>query len=412
MRLRKASDQSFFRHTDVTPIERRATASLALIYIFRMLGLFLVLPVFALYANDLEGATAVKVGLALGAYGLTQALLQIPFGLVSDRIGRKPVIVFGLCLFALGSLLAALSEDIHWIIAGRALQGAGAIAAVVSAFLADLTRESVRTKAMLMLGISIGASFALSLILGPVLNNWIGVPGIFMLTAFLGLVAIPVIIWVAPAAPEPLVTGDHFLVSLKRVLKDVNLLRLDLGIFLLHAILTASFLAVPLALRDEAGMATSGHWKIYLPVMLVSLFGTMPLIHMAERRGHFKAVFLIAIGLLGTSLLLMGWGFHQLSVLVTGLFMFFAAFNMLEASLPSLVSRLAPVADRGAALGFYSSSQFMGAFFGGLTGGVFLGEYGLAGVFCFCAGLSLVWLMFAFRLATPPPRETVNLAGD
>ncbi len=389
----------------MTPIERRATASLALIYVFRMLGLFLVLPVFALYAGDLDGVTAFKVGLALGAYGLTQALLQIPFGLASDRLGRKPVIVFGLCLFALGSLLAGFSANIDWIIAGRALQGAGAIAAVVSAFLADLTRETVRTKAMLILGLCIGGSFALSLILGPVLNAWIGVPGIFILTAVLGAIAIPIIIWVAPAAPEPLRTGDHFLVSLRRVLKDTQLLRLDAGIFILHAILTASFLVVPLALRDEAGMATAEHWKVYLPVMLVSLFGTMPLIHVAERLGYFKAAFLLAISLLGVAMLVMAAGYGSLSVLVIGLFIFFAAFNMLEASLPSLISRLAPKADKGAALGFYSSSQFMGAFCGGVLGGALMGNFGLTAVFYFCAGLSLIWLMLAARLTAPPPRE-------
>ncbi len=374
-----------------------------------MLGLFLVLPVLALYADDLEGSTALKVGLALGAYGLTQALFQIPFGLVSDRIGRKPVIVFGLCLFALGSLLAAATDDLNWIIAGRALQGAGAIAAAVSAFLADLTRESVRTKAMLILGVSIGGSFALSLILGPVLNTWIGVSGIFMLTAALGVIAIPIIIWVAPEAPEPLRTGDHFLVSLKRVLKDSDLLRLDAGIFILHAILTASFLAVPLALRNEAGLATSEHWKVYLPVMLVSLFGTMPLIHIAERRGHFKTVFMLAIAMLGVALMFMAWGYSELSALVIGLFVFFAAFNMLEASLPSLVSRVAPLTDKGAALGFYSSSQFMGAFFGGVMGGLLMGSFGLTAVFYFGGLLSLLWVGLALPLKTPPPRDSLDI---
>lgn len=370
-----------------------------------MLGLFLVLPVFALFASDLEGATAFKIGVALGAYGLTQAILQIPFGLASDRLGRKPVIVFGLCLFAGGSLLAGYAEDIDWIIAGRALQGAGAIAAAVSALLADLTRETVRTRAMLILGVSIGGSFALSLILGPVLNNWIGVPGIFLLTAVLGLLAIPVILWVAPRAPEPIRTGEHFLVSMKRVLRDVDLVRLDVGIFILHAILTAAFLAVPLALRDEAGLAAAQHWKVYLPVMLVSLFGTVPLIHLAERRGHFKPVFLLAIVLLGVALLGMAENYTSLSVLITSLFVFFAAFNMLEASLPSLVSRLAPSADKGAALGCYSSSQFMGAFTGGVIGGSLLDAFGLAGVFYACAVMTLLWLGFALRQAAPPPRE-------
>jgi len=392
----------------VTPIERRATASLALIYIFRMLGLFLVLPVLALYADDLDGSTAFKIGLAVGAYGLTQALLQMPFGLASDRLGRKPVIVFGLCLFAAGSLLAGLARDIDWIIAGRALQGAGAIAAAVSALLADLTRDSVRTRAMLVLGVSIGASFALSLILGPVLNTWIGVPGIFLLTSVLGLIAIPLVLWVVPAAPEPIRTGDHFLISLRRVLGDGNLLRLDAGIFILHAILTASFIAVPLSLRNEAGLATAEHWKVYLPVMLVSLFGTMPLIHVAERRGHFKAVFLAAVTLLGLASLGMAWGHAQLLALVSGLFVFFAAFNMLEASLPSLISRMAPAADKGAALGVYSSAQFMGAFCGGVIGGALLGWSGLTAVFLAAAVMTICWLALAWRLNPPPARDTAT----
>lgn len=371
-----------------------------------MLGLFLVLPVLALYANELPGATAFKIGLAIGAYGLTQALLQIPFGLASDRLGRKPVIVAGLCLFVAGSLLAASSDDINWIIAGRALQGAGAIAAAVSAFLADLTRESVRTKAMLILGISIGGSFTLSLILGPVLYAWVSVPGIFVLTAVLGLLAIPLVIWVAPKAAEPIMTGEHYMVSMRRVLKDAELIRLDIGIFILHAILTACFVAVPLALRDEAGMQVADHWKVYVPVMLFSLFGTMPLIHIAERRGHFKKMFMLAIAMLAVAALMMALGYDSLASLVAAMFVFFAAFNMLEASLPSLISRIAPAADKGAALGVYSSSQFMGAFFGGAVGGALMGVWGLPAVFFAAMLLALCWLLVAVRLTAPPPRDT------
>ena len=257
----------------MTRTEARSAASMAGIYALRMLGLFMILPVFALYADELEGATPALAGLAIGIYGMTQALLQIPYGLLSDRIGRKPVIIFGLLVFALGSAIAASADNIHLVIFGRALQGAGAIAAAVMALTADLIREEHRVKAMAIIGMSIGASFALAMVLGPVLNTWIGVPGIFWLTAVLALGGIAVVVLVVP---NPVVTrvrrdAEAVPAQFASVLRDAQLFRLDIGIFALHLILTASFVVLPLALRDIAGLPANRHWEVYLPVLLLSL---------------------------------------------------------------------------------------------------------------------------------------------
>jgi MFS family permease len=383
--------------------EARSAASMAVIYALRMLGLFMILPVFALYAEQLDGVTPALTGLAIGIYGMTQAFLQIPYGLVSDRIGRKPVIVFGLLVFALGSVMAATADSIYGVIAGRAMQGAGAIAAAVMALTADLVREEHRVKAMAIIGMSIGASFALAMVLGPVLNTWIGVPGIFWLTALLAVGGIAVVVLLVP---NPVVTrvrrdAEPVPAQFAPVLRDTQLLRLDIGIFALHLILTASFVVLPLALRDVAGLAASRHWEVYLPVLLLSLPMAIPFILQAEKHRRIKQVFVGAIMVIALAELTL-YEFHsQVLGIAIGLFIFYSAFNLLEAILPSLIAKMAPPDSKGTAMGFYSSSQFFGAFVGGSTGGWLHGRFGLGAVFLFCALVALGWLVFAASMKQP-----------
>jgi MFS family permease len=383
--------------------EFRAALSLSSVYALRMLGLFMILPVFALYAGDLEGVTPTLTGLAIGIYGLTQALLQIPAGLLSDRIGRKPVIIGGLLIFALGSVVAALADSMLVVILGRALQGAGAIAAAIMALAADLTREQHRIKAMAVIGMSIGLSFALALVLGPILNDWVGVPGIFAITALLALGGILVVGFVVP---RPVVSRPHRVAEaipaqFGRVLRQTQLLRLDFGILMLHAILTASFVVLPLILRDQAGVAASAHWKIYLPVLVCSVLAMLPLIIMAERKGRVRPVFLSAIALLIAAELGLFFLPVTLYSVVFMMFVFFTAFNLLEAMLPSLISRIAPADCRGTAMGFYSSSQFFGAFLGGALGGVLHQYAGTHAVFLCSAIGAALWLLLALSMSRP-----------
>ncbi|MFN2338792.1 MAG: MFS transporter [Gammaproteobacteria bacterium] len=383
--------------------EIRAAFSLAGIYSLRMLGLFMILPVFALYAEHLEGFTPALAGLAIGIYGMTQALLQIPFGLLSDRLGRKRVIVAGLLLFALGSVVAALADSMWGVILGRAIQGAGAIAAAVMALTADLTREEHRVKAMAVIGMSIGVSFAVAMVAGPLLNSWIGVPGIFWLTALLALGGIAVLLWLVP---QPVISRVHrdaepIPAQFRSVLRNGELLRLDLGILVLHMILTATFVVLPLVLRDELGLAAADHWKLYLPVMLGSMLAVLPFIFLAERKRRLKPVFLAAILVLGLAEFGLYWLGDGLVALALWVFVFFAAFNLLEASLPSLVAKMAPPDSKGTAMGFYSSSQFLGAFLGGLLGGWLHARYGLQGVFLFCALAAGGWLLVALGMKNP-----------
>jgi len=368
-----------------------------------MMGLFMILPVFALYAEHLEGVTPTLVGLAVGIYGLTQALFQIPFGMLSDRFGRKPMIALGLLIFALGSVVAAMSDTMLGVILGRALQGAGAIAAVVMALTADLTREENRVKAMSIIGISIGASFAGSLVAGPFLNTLIGVQGIFWMTGILALLAIVALYTVVPT---PISSRFHrdaqpIPAQFKTVLFNPELLRLNAGIFILHSVLTSTFVVMPLVLRDQMGIAAEGHWYVYLPVMLVAFIGMVPFVIVAEGKRRIKQVFAGAIGTMVLAEVLLVTELHSMVFLLAALVLFFVAFNVLEAILPSLIVKVAPSHIKGTAMGVYSTSQFLGAFCGGVMGGTLFGHFGVESVFIFATLMLMLWLSLAATMRSP-----------
>jgi MFS family permease len=389
----------------MTTIELRASLSLASIYGLRMLGMFLILPIFAIYAEGLPGgASHLMIGLALGAYGLTQAVFQLPFGMASDRYGRKRVIYFGLAIFALGSLVAALAQTIEMTIVGRAIQGAGAVSAAVTALVADLTREEHRTKAMAMIGGTIGVTFAFSLVAGPALNQWIGVPGIFALTGILTLMAMLVVRFVVP---DPQVSRFHSdaeasTSKLREVLKNRQLLRLNFGIFALHAAQMAMFVVVPFALIKTGGLDANHHWQVYLPIMGISFVCMVPAIIYGEKKAKLKNVFVAAIALMFGAQLLFASSINQFWGIVTSLTAYFIAFNVLEASLPSIISKVAPAASKGTAMGVYNTSQSLGIFLGGAVGGWLSHVYGYAAVFVFCSVLIALWLLFAASMKAPP----------
>lgn len=389
--------------------ERRASIGLAGIYGLRMLGMFIILPVFSLYAQHLPGGESYKlIGLALGAYGLTQAILQIPAGWASDRFGRKPVIYAGLILFAIGSFIAAYADNIYWIILGRVVQGAGAINAAVMALTADLTREEHRTKAMAMIGMTIGITFNFSLVVSAPLSHLIGgVPGIFAMTGVLALAAIAVVVWIIP---NPKITRFHTETEastkkIGEVLRNKDLLRLDFGIFTLHAILMSVFMQVPIILSGD-GLQAVQHWKVYLPATLVAFALMVPFIILAEKKAKMKQVFMGAVALAAVSqtalLMFQGsiWG------VAVSLLLFFAAFNVLEATLPSLISKIAPLDAKGTAMGVYSSAQFLGAFFGGAMGGILMQHVGGNAVFYFAIALLILWLLVAATMKAPAAVRT------
>lgn len=394
--------------------ERRAAASLASVFAFRMLGLFMVLPVLATYGQDLAGATPLLIGMAIGAYGLTQAFLQIPFGMLSDRIGRKPVIIGGLILFALGGLVAGQADSMLGVLAGRILQGAGAIAAAIMALVADLTRDQHRTKAMAMIGMSIGLSFAVAMVVGPLIAGAAGLAGVFYSTSLLALVGIAL---VALVVPSPQQAQHHRDAGVARgaflpALRNADLLRLDYGIAVLHALLMACFVALPLALQEHAGLPREQHWWVYLAGLLLSFIGMVPLIIYAERRRRMKRVVLGAILLLALTQLLMWLSMNSLAALVVAVVLFFTAFNVLEATLPSMLSKIAPAGSKGTAMGIYSTSQFAGAALGGVLGGAVYGSFGLGGVFVCCALLAISWLAIGATMDEPPYVTSYRLAVD
>lgn len=397
------------RSAPMTAAERRATISLATIFALRMFGMFIILPVFALHADALAGGhDKTLVGIAVGAYGITQALLQIPFGILSDRWGRKSALYLGLLIFALGSFVAAAATSIHMVILGRVVQGAGAVSAVVIALLADLTREEQRTKAMAAIGMTIGVTFAVSMVAGPVLNRWIGVSGIFLITGFLALGAWAVVRFLVPEPVGGMLPVARSRTSFFEVLRRRELARLNYGIFVLHMVLTALFVVVPFRLRD-AGLAADHHWQVYLPVMLCAFVLMVPPMLWSERRHKQKSAFLGSILFLTVGQAVLSWTTPTLMATAAALLLFFTAFNLLEASLPSLVSRMAPADAKGAAVGVYSSVQFLGTFMGGALGGAISQYLGGNAVFVFCAALSASWLVVAFGMRMPERRSHQTL---
>lgn len=392
----------------MTPSERYATLSLAGIYALRMLGLFMILPVLSLFAKQLDGSTPALIGLAMSIYGLPQVLLQIPFGLLSDRFGRKKIIIFGLVLFFIGSVIAALSTTIYGVLAGRAFQGAGAISAAIMALVADLTQEVHRTKAMATIGISIGMSFGAGIVAGPVVAGFGGVQAVFGLTAALTVLAILAIIYLVPNPKQSKRHRDAEFVPSQMLdaLKNTELLRLDYGIFILHMILMAIFVVVPTQMRN-AGLVAGHEWQVYLPVFIISMGFAVPFIILAEKKRKMKAVFIGAIAVLIIAELGLSHSHQNLFGIIGFLWLFFCGFNLLEATLPSLVSKTAPGDLKGTAMGAYSSSQFMGLFIGGLVGGWFNGAYGETAVFLFCASAASSWLLVSLRMK--PPRYVANM---
>lgn len=389
----------------MTALEVRASVSLASIFGLRMLGLFLILPVFAVHATSLPGGdNAILVGLAMGMYGLTQAFGQIPFGIASDKYGRKRIIVIGLLLFIAGSLLAAIDTHVIWVIVGRAVQGAGAVSAAVTALIADSTRDEHRTKAMALVGASIGLTYAASLVIAPVLYAAVGMRGMFLLVAVLAAAAIAVVLFVVPQAPP----RSPERASFADVLRDGELMRMNFGVFALHAIQMSMFVVLPNVLVNAGGLSIDQHWKIYLPVVLASFVLMLPPIFLGEKRGRMKQVFVSAIALL----LIVEVGLRsavvqpQLSfeLLVMLLLAFFVAFNILEASQPSLVSRLAPAGARGAALGVYNTMQAIGLFAGGAGGGLLAQHFGGPAVFTAGCLLTVAWLIIASSMKNLPRR--------
>lgn len=387
----------------MTRTEKSSGIALASIFSLRMLGLFLILPVFSVYARGIPGGDNLTlVGLALGAYGMTQACFQIPFGMASDRFGRKPVIIFGLLLFAIGSGVAAMAPDIYWTIAGRVIQGGGAISAAVTALAADLTREEHRTKIMAMIGSSIGLAFAFSLVAAPALYATIGMVGIFWLTAVLAMAAIILVTYVV-AAPPPPQAGPK--VPFRAVLSDTQLLRLNYGIFTLHMAQMAMFVVIPMELVRGGQLPLDSHWKVYLPAVLFSFVLMVPAIIRAERHGQMKQIFMGAVGLLAVTEGLFWFGAGRFWIIAAALVVFFIAFNILEATLPSLISRIAPPTAKGAALGVYNTTQALGAATGGAVGGYLAKHFGDSAVFIGALFPILGWLVLASGMKVPLARK-------
>lgn len=392
----------------MTQIERHAVVSLSSIMALRMVGLFMVVPIFALYAQQLAGSTPTLVGLAIGIYGLAQALFQIPFGALSDHFGRKPIIVIGLIIFIVGSLIAGLSHSITTMIIGRTLQGVGAVGSTIMALMADLTREDQRTKAMAIAGMTIGFSFSVAMLIGPLLTKWMPVPNLFLIASCFGIVGL-IVLW--RAVPTPMVSTWHRdtepeLKSFLKLLASPDLAKLNIGIFILHAIFTASFIVIPINLYHFIGLASSQQWILYLPTLLAAFVATMICIGLSERKQQIKPYFIGSIFILGTSELLL-WIFpSSMTFAAIGLCLFFASFSLLEAFLPSLITRTAPAARKGSALGIYSCSQFLGIFVGGVLGGWLYGKFAFSAVYLFCVILSLFWLALAFLMQ--PPRFLVT----
>lgn len=384
-------------------LEKRTAFSLSAVFAVRMLGLFMILPVLPLHAQNLTDVTPFLIGVAIGIYGLTQALMQIPLGLLSDHIGRKPVIIGGLLVFAIGSIIAALSDDIYVIIFARAVQGSGAIAAATMALAADLTRENHRAKVMAFIGMSIGIAFALAMVIGPLINQWAGLSGVFWTTAILAIIGILLITFVVPTPKATKSHRDAGIIGdyIKPVLTQSTLLRINLGVFLLHLLMTANFSVLPLIFRDHLNLDSAQHWKIYLPVLLLSFIASLPLIIIAEKYQKIKPLFVLSVAILILSQLLLANNQFNLYPLLFAFLLFFIGFNFLEAVQPSLVAKYSNVNTKGTAMGVYSTSQFFGIFVGGIAGGFILQKWGITGVFILGAIAAFLFLLIAISLPKP-----------
>jgi MFS family permease len=394
----------------LSSLEKRVAFSLASVFGLRMMGLFMIMPVFALYGQHLEGFSPLWVGIAIGAYGLTQAILQIPMGILSDKYGRKPIILGGLVLFAVGSVVAACSDHIYGVVLGRCIQGMGAIAAAVLALAADLTRDDQRTKVMAIIGMCIGFSFALSLLAGPLVAQYFGLEGLFWITAGLAILGMLIVQLLVPNPISQAPKGDTLAApaKLKRMLLDPQLFRLDAGIFILHLVLTAVFVALPLNLVD-AGLVKEEHWMLYFPAFVGAFLLMVPMIVIGVKRNNTKTMFQLALVIMMAALLLMALFSHSLWLLSLAIVLFFTGFNYLEASLPSLIAKFCPVGEKGSAMGVYSTSQFLGAFCGGMLGGGAYQLVGASGVFFVAFILMLVWLLLSVGMEKPVLLKSVTL---
>lgn len=394
----------------MTPQESRATWGLGAVFSLRMLGMFMVLPVLTTYGMALSGASETLIGIAIGIYGLAQAVFQIPFGLLSDRVGRKPLIVFGLMIFAIGSVVAAVSDSIWGVIIGRALQGSGAIAAAVMALLSDLTREQNRTKAMAFIGISFGITFAIAMVLGPVITNAFGLHALFWAIALLTIIAIVITLAVVPSPKIHLLNRESSMVkgSFAKVMTNGKLLKLNFGILCLHILLMSSFVVLP-RVMENAGYPPKDHWHIYLITMLISFVAVIPVIVYAEKKRHMRQVFMGCVAvLLLAELVLWFAGLHLWTVII-GIQLFFLAFNVMEAILPSLISKESPAGYKGTAMGIYSTSQFIGVAIGGSMGGYIYGHFGSDAVFLVCAAIAVVWLLVSTTMTEPPYTSSLRI---
>jgi len=387
----------------MTPQESRATWGLGTVFSLRMLGMFMVLPVLTTYGMALSGASETLIGIAIGIYGLAQAVFQIPFGLMSDRVGRKPLIVFGLIIFCIGSIVAASTESIWGVIIGRALQGSGAIAAAVMALLSDLTREQNRTKAMAFIGISFGVTFAIAMVLGPIITHAWGLHALFWAIAVLTIIGIIITVAVVPSPATHILNRESSMVkgSFGKVLSNPKLLKLNFGILCLHILLMSSFVVLP-QVMEHAGFPPSEHWRVYLVTMLTSFVAVIPVIIYAEKKRHMKQVFMGCVAvLLLAEIVLWSAGLHLWAV-IAGIQLFFLAFNVMEAILPSLISKESPAGYKGTAMGLYSTSQFIGVAIGGSLGGYVYGNASAGAVFLVCAAIAVVWLVVSSTMTEPP----------
>lgn len=393
--------------------EKRAAVSLASVFAFRMLGLFMLMPVLAIYGQDLAGFSPLWIGIAIGAYGLTQAVLQIPMGWLSDKIGRKKVIVGGLCLFALGSVIAATADSLQMVTVGRALQGMGAIASSLLAFASDLSRDEQRPKVMAVIGMSIGMSFAVAMLLGPMVAAAWGIAGIFWLTAVLAILGIFIVLFLVPKAVNKAPKGDTLasFTDIKKLIKHPQLARLDAGIMLLHLTLTTIFVALPGQLITN-GLVASAHWQIYIPVLIFGFLLMAPMMIIAIRKEKEKQAFIASIALLTLSMTAMALWVDSIIGMALCMLAYFVAFNFLEATMPALVSRFSPANQKGSAMGVFSSAQFFGAFLGGILGGYVAQSTTAQAVFAAAAVVGLIWLILAWNMQVPPRSKMISLMTE